>query len=153
MPDRFSDKSQTILAFDFGLRRLGVAVGQSLTQTAQPLTTLICNNGVPNWHEIEKLQRQWQADCVVIGLPLNKDGSDNTTTAATRKFAREIEQRLKLPVHLFDERYSSVSAEDILKAKRQGIERRRQVRKQDIDRVAAAVILQNWFQEKKLNTQ
>ncbi|MBN1379508.1 MAG: Holliday junction resolvase RuvX [Gammaproteobacteria bacterium] len=151
MADPSISNNQTILAFDFGLRRLGIAVGQSLTQTAQPLTTLICKNGTPDWHEIEKLQRQWQPNCFVIGLPLNADGSDSTATAAARKFAGHIEQRFSLPVYLFDERYSSVTAEELLKKLRQSGERRRQIRKEDIDKFAAAVILQSWFKEKEMH--
>jgi putative Holliday junction resolvase len=148
MPDYSGISSQTALAFDFGLRRLGVAVGQSLTGTAQPLTTLICNNGTPDWHEIEKLQRQWQANYFVVGLPVNKDGSDTAVTTAARTFSNELKRRFQIPVHFFDERHSSMSAEELLKTKRQLGDRRRQIRKTDIDKFASAVILQNWFKEK-----
>lgn len=148
MPDHSGISGQTALAFDFGLRRLGVAVGQSLTGTAQPLTTLICSNGTPDWREIEKLQRLWQANYFVVGLPVNKDGSDTAVTVAARTFGNELKRRFQIPVHFFDERYSSMSAEELLKTKRQLGDRRRQIRKTDVDKFASAVILQNWFKEK-----
>lgn len=145
MPDPVTQKYRTVLAFDFGLRRIGVAVGQSLLQTVQPLTAVRSKKGTPDWSTIEKLQQEWHADCFVIGLPLNKDGSDNATTTATRKFADEMKKRFRVNVFFADERYSSISAENHLKQQRQCGERKQTVKKEDIDKVAAAVILQDWF--------
>ncbi len=147
MPEPTRERCLTLLAFDFGLKRLGVAVGQSITQTAQPLATLLCRNGEPDWNEVRAVQNKWQANAFIVGLPVNKDGTDNSFSKACRTFAAQIEKQFGLPVHLVEERLSSIAAQDFLKAQRQCGERKRRVKKEEIDKVAAAVILQNWFLE------
>ena len=139
--------NQTLLAFDYGLKRIGVAVGQTITCTAQPLVTLKCNNGTPDWLAIEKLHKQWQPAAYVIGLPLNKDGSDSNFSKAVRHFASNIEERFQQPVHLQDERLSSSAAESFLNSQREDGSRKQRVQKEDIDRIAAAVIIQSWLNE------
>lgn len=96
-----------LLAFDFGTHRTGVASGQSVTGTATPLTTLTMRAGVPRWREVRDLIRAWEPTLLVVGLPLNMDGTDTTVAPAARRFAAELERRYRLPVVLEDERLSS----------------------------------------------
>lgn len=102
-----SKKIIRLLAFDFGTRHTGVASGQSVTGTADPLTTLTMRDGVPRWREVKALIQEWQPTLLVVGLPLNMDGSETTVAPAARRFAGELERRYGLPVVLEDERLSS----------------------------------------------
>ncbi len=147
MPETQPKNNLVLLAFDFGLRRLGIAVGQSLTKTAQPLTTLKCNNGEPDWHAVHQLQQEWQAQAFVVGLPKNKDGTDSSVSRAARVFAKKMEEQFGLPVYLVDERFSSLTAEQHLKEKRQDGTHSHRIKKEEIDKLAAAIILQSWFLE------
>lgn len=133
------------LGFDFGLKRVGVAVGQSLTGTATPLTTLAAQDGQPDWNVVAKLLAEWQPAALVVGLPYNSDGSEQTITTRATRFARQLEGRYGLPVHQVDERYSSTTAEENLRANRAA--GRRRVRKTDIDAAAACVILEAWLRD------
>ncbi len=117
-----------------------MAVGQSVTGTATPLLTLPARDGVPDWNQIAGLIEQWQPDALVVGMPLQLDGTHSEITEAAQRFARRLEGRYKLPVHLMDERLSSFEAETALAE-----EQRRGARTQEIDAVAAQVILQNWL--------
>lgn len=102
--------SGTLLAFDFGTKSIGVAVGQRITGTARPLTALKANDGTPDWNLIERLLREWQPDDVIVGLPLNMDGTEQPLTARSRKFANKIHGRFGVSVKLHDERLSTVEA-------------------------------------------
>ena len=132
--------SQT-LAFDFGLARIGVAVGQSITQTASPLDTLKASNGVPDWQKVEQLLKQWQPGKVIVGEPFNMDGSDQEITKRARKFANQIHGRYGVQVELVDERLSSAAAREEL-YEYGGYKK---LQKSQIDSVAAALILESWF--------
>lgn len=123
---------QTILAFDFGTRRIGVAVGNSVLRQAQPLAVL-AHRGTPPWDEIGRLVEQWQASALVVGVPLHPDGAEHEMTAKARRFARQLEGRLRLPVHTVDERYSSVQA------------RSEGAKATTLDAAAAAIILDQFF--------
>lgn len=101
-----------ILAFDFGTHRTGVANGQSLTNAAEPLTTLKMRDGLPRWREVKALIEEWQPTQLVVGLPLNMDGTETTVAPAARRFATELEQRYRLPVALEDERLSTRAVAD-----------------------------------------
>ena len=129
------------LGFDFGMKRIGVAVGQTLTQSARALTTLSARDGIPNWDEVKKLITHWGPDCLVVGLPLNMDGTYQPVTHAAKRFANRLKNRFTLPVHLIDERLSSVDARAQLYAEG-GY---RAVSQGMIDSVAAQVILQTWM--------
>jgi putative Holliday junction resolvase len=147
MPEAQGSRSpQLVLAFDFGLKRIGVARGDTVSRTAAPLHA-IAAGPAPPWQVIDSLMRDWQPAFVVVGLPYNVDGSASGMTDAARGFAREIAQRYVLPVKLVDERYSSLEAEARLKSGRESGLRRRRVAKADIDAVAACVILDRWFTE------
>ena len=130
---------QTLLGFDFGTQRIGVAVGQSITGTATALCTVNARNKRPDWDRISELIDDWHPDALVVGLPLHADGSDSGTTKAVRKFAQRLGERSRLPVHIMDERLSSHAAKQLQNQDKAG-------RKADIDAIAAMIILQNWLE-------
>ncbi|HLU62341.1 MAG TPA: Holliday junction resolvase RuvX [Gammaproteobacteria bacterium] len=143
MPER-QPAAITLLGFDYGLRRIGVAVGQSLTATASPLPALTARDGVPDWTAIEKLVDEWRPAALVVGVPYNMDGSRQEMTDRAERFGRQLHGRFHLPVHAVDETLSSVAAEERLKeARREG--RRGRIQKPDIDSAAACVLLETWF--------
>lgn len=130
------------LGFDFGYKRIGVAVGQQLTCSASPLSTLDAVLGVPNWDLIQTLITQWQPLALIVGLPTCIDGTEQYTTAAARGFARQLRKRFARPVHLVDERLSTMEARAHLFEKG-GY---RKLKKTEIDSIAACVILEQWLQ-------
>ena len=130
---------QTLLGFDFGTQRIGVAVGQSITGTATALCTVNVRNKRPDWDRISELIDDWHPDALVVGLPLHADGSDSGTTTVVRKFAQQLGERSRLPVHIMDERLSSHAAKQLQHQDKAG-------RKADIDAIAAMIILQNWLE-------
>jgi putative Holliday junction resolvase len=137
-----------LMAFDFGLRRIGVACGDTVSRSAAPLDAVAVDPGGPRWDDIAALIREWQPDMAVVGLPYNVDDSESSMTRATREFAAELARRCALEVVLVDERYSSLEAEARLQAARASGRRRRRVAKSDLDAAAACVILERWFTEK-----
>lgn len=137
--------AHTVLAFDFGLKRIGIASGDTLTRTAGPRTALEAGKAGPDWSAIEREVRALAPAVLVVGAPYNEDGSEGALAAAARRFAAELERRFALPVHLVDERFSSLEASAALKARRAAGQRRRRVRRADIDSAAATVILGRWF--------
>ena len=136
---------QTVLAFDFGLKRIGIACGDTLTREAAPRAAAVVHRGVPDWQAIAREVRALAPAILVVGAPYNVDGSEGTLFAAARRFAAELERRFALPVQLVDERFSSLEANEALKARRAGGARGR-IERADIDSAAAAVILGRWFQ-------
>lgn len=140
-----SSSPQIVLAFDFGLKRIGVASGDSVTASATPRAAVAMTTVGPDWVAIEREVRALQPHLLVVGAPYNVDGSANAMSDAARVFAAELESRFRLPVQQVDERYSSLQASAVLKDKRASGSRRRRVSKEDIDSAAAAVILERWF--------
>jgi putative Holliday junction resolvase len=138
-------RPQTVLAFDFGLKRIGIAGGDTLTQQAAPRAAVAVHRGVPDWQAIAREVRTLAPAVLVVGAPYNADGSEGTLLAAAQRFAAELEHRFALPVRLVDERFSSLEASEALKARRAGGARGR-IARADIDSAAAAVILGRWFQ-------
>jgi putative Holliday junction resolvase len=137
---------ETVLAFDFGLKRIGIAAGDTLTATAAPRpAAAVHHQNKPDWDAIAREVRMLSPRQLVVGAPYNADGSPGKLAPAARRFAAELEQRFGLPVHMVDERWSSLEASAALKAQRSSGERKRRVRKEDIDSAAAAVILERWF--------
>jgi putative holliday junction resolvase len=143
----------TILAFDYGQRRIGVAIGQSLTATARALTTLQNHGHEPAWEKIRQLIADWEPQLLLVGLPLHADGRDSEFSDEARKFASALQQRFDIPVELYDEHLSSVEAQAELRAQRGSGERRRKIVKEDIDSAAAALILRSWLQKKETRSQ
>ena len=136
---------ETLLAFDFGLRRIGIASGDTLTRQAAPRPAALSGAAGPDWETIAREVRALAPAALVVGAPYNADGSEGALTAAARRFAGELERRFSLPVHLVDERFSSLEAEAALRARRASGERRRRVARADVDSAAAAVILTRYF--------
>lgn len=133
--------SGTLLSFDFGTKSIGVAIGQRITGTARPLTALKANNGNPDWTQIERLIKEWQPDEVIVGLPLNMDGTEQPLTARARTFANRVHGRFGVAVTLHDERLSTVEA-------RAGLFENggfRALNKGSIDSASAVVILESYF--------
>lgn len=134
----------TYLAFDYGLKRIGVAVGEQITGTARALPS-VSNASAPDWTAIDKLVSSWKPKAIVVGLPLNEVGGDEAITTASRDFANALEQRFGLQIHLADERYSSRAADDVLRQARASGQMRRRVRKGDRDGEAARLVLEQWM--------
>jgi putative Holliday junction resolvase len=130
------------LAFDFGYKRIGMAVGQRLTCSASPLATLRAQQGVPDWDAVEKMISQWNPQALIVGIPTCIDGSALYTTAAARRFAKQLRKRFALPVHLVDERLSTVEARGQL-FEQGGY---RKIKQTEVDSIAACVILEQWLQ-------
>ena len=136
---------QTIIAFDFGINRIGIAVGQTATFSAQELSVLKAKDGIPQWEEIQLLISEWKPNTLVVGLPLNMDGSDNEITVRARKFANRLKERFKIGVDLMDERLSTVEAKNELFEN--GVKLNRNTK--PVDSIAARLILESWFETKK----
>jgi putative Holliday junction resolvase len=122
---------QVVIGFDFGARRIGVAIGNSVTREARPLTTVNAATVAARWDAVAALVAEWEPARLVVGVPRHPDGTPHEMTARCERFARQLEGRLRRPVAQVDERYTSaVSA-----------------RADDVDAAAAALILQQWFDE------
>lgn len=135
-----------LLGFDVGARRIGVAVGNTLSRSARPLAMVAARDDGPDWAAVAALISQWQPDRLLVGEPLTLDGEAQLATHLARRFAREAEARFKLPVELVDERSSSREADRrFAEQRRQGQARRRDARK--LDAVAAQVIVERWLQD------
>lgn len=134
--------SGTFLSFDFGTKSIGVAVGQRITGTARPLPALKAQDGKPDWNIIEKLLKEWQPEAVIVGLPLNMDGTEQPVTAQARKFANRLHGRFGIQIDLHDERLSTVEARANL-FDRGGF---RALDKGSVDSASAVVILESWFE-------
>ena len=135
MPERDAGTARraarTVLAFDFGLKRIGVAVGEPELRTAHPLPAVF------RFDEIQPLIAEWQPAALVVGLPTSVQGEAHKMTRQAEDFARRLEKRFKLPVARVDERYTSVEAESRLKG----------LKKKAVDSVAAQLILEQYFDE------
>jgi putative holliday junction resolvase len=137
----YPDITGTVFAFDFGEKRIGVAVGETMLKTAHALITINSEVNEIRFTEIEKLIKEWQPSLLVVGLPTYLDGTTHQLTQLAKKFAQRLEGRFNLPIIMMDERLSSVEASEHLS--NAGIKAREQ--KAIIDAVAAQVILQSYF--------
>lgn len=125
---------RTALGFDYGARRIGVAVGQTITRTASPLATLAARDGQPDWTAVQRLIAEWRPDCLVVGWPTTADGAPHALAEPIARFARQLEGRFGLKVEFVDERLSSHAAEEFARDSRHGV-----------DAHAAALILETWL--------
>ena len=132
---------QQVLGFDFGEKRIGIASGQSITCNSNPVTTLTSKNNKPDWAAIEALIAEWKPDALIVGLPYYLDGTKSEMTERAEKFSRQLEGRFQLPVYTHNEALSSFEAEQFLHGKK------KQHNKQDIDKIAAAIIVQSWLEQ------
>lgn len=127
--------AETYLGFDFGLSRIGVAVGQSVTGTANPLVVLKARDGIPDWGIIEKLIREWKPARVIVGLPLNMDGTKSDMTALAEKFARKLHGRFGVAIAMADERLTSNAAKEYVEDG------------ELLDAIAAKLIIETWLSD------
>ncbi|WP_321349996.1 Holliday junction resolvase RuvX [Halopseudomonas oceani] len=137
------------MAFDYGTRQIGVAVGQTLTGSAEPLTNLRARDGVPDWDQIGKLIREWEPNVLVVGLPLNMDGSASDMSERAARFARRLNGRFQLPVETVDERLSTFEAKQHLKSQGRTPS---SYRDDPVDSLAAALLLQTWLSSQSKET-
>ena len=153
MPDRIrpgqAPKHQRCLAFDFGLKRIGVAVGNTATLSGTPLGVLNANNGQPDWRAMDVLVKDWRPDLIVLGLPYNSARSESTIVPKVTAFGDELEARYELPVELVDEHLTSREAGEILRHQRASGKRKKRVKKGDIDSMAAMLIIETWLKSRR----
>jgi len=136
-----TEQAETLLAFDYGEKNIGVAVGQTLTGTANPLETIRVSGSSPDWDAISRIVMTWQPDALVVGLPLNMDGTEQKVSRRARRFGNQLLGRYRLPVHLVDERLTTREARDRLASEgRAG---------RDDHPVAAQIILESWLNEQR----
>ncbi len=135
---------EVLLAFDYGSRRIGVAVGQTTTGTASP-AGVIPVAGTPDWAALERCVREWSPARLLVGLPYNMDGTETLLTGTCRGFGKELSRRFGLPVEFVDERLTSAAAQADLRDARRSGARTRRVTREDIDANAARVILETWL--------
>lgn len=136
----------TVIAFDFGLKRTGIAVGNTLTGSASPECTLQSRNERPDWEGITKLFAEWQPDQLVVGMPTELDGSENPLNKRINRFCNQLNGRYNLPVDQENEQFTSIEAADRLKELRQ-TGRKKKVEKDEVDKIAASIILENWMRK------
>ncbi|WP_455365406.1 Holliday junction resolvase RuvX [Kaarinaea lacus] len=141
---------RTILAFDFGTKRIGVAVGQELTKTATPLITLNYLSNNIDWDTINHLINEWRPDAFVVGIPLNADGSEHAVSRAAKQFGNQLQARYNLSTYWMDERLTSAEAESMIAGNRNSGKRKTMSRskaKAEVDKTAAKLILESWFNQ------
>ena len=140
------DNMGTYLGFDFGSKKIGVAVGQRITCTASPLETIRSEKKTVRWQAIDRLVAAWRPAALIVGIAVQEDGSDNPVTPLMRKFCRQLEARYRLPVHTVDERLTSMESRRLLFDELK-------LRARDVhaynDQVAARLILQSWLDEQE----
>ncbi len=132
-------ENQTLLGFDYGTKRIGIAVGQTITRTANPLKTVGWIHQQPDWDSIEKIIKEWRPQALVVGLPYNMNGSESEIATQAKRFARQLEGRFHLTVHMVDERLTSLEAQRYLG--------RIDERDGKLDAAAASLILETWLGE------
>ena len=132
-----SNANITLLGFDYGTKRIGVAVGQTLLQSATPLTSLLSRNHKPVWVGVTRLIPEWRPIELVVGLPFDLDDTESEVAGKAKRFARQLHGRYHLPVHMIDERLTSREAATILRTQDKSDGR--------LDVMAAALILETWL--------
>ena len=140
---------QQILAIDFGLKRLGIAIANTLTKNAEPLQTLHIENTKTIPKALLQLIKEWQPDKLIMGMPYNADGSESKMAKQIRAFALLLSEQCKIPLEYIDESFSSHEASRQLKNLRQSGERKKRVIKGDLDKISAAIMLQRWLDTEK----
>lgn len=127
--------NKTLLCFDYGEKRIGSAVGQTVTATATALETIKVDNGKPDWDNIHRLINEWNPNILIVGQPLTLDGGRQEMTDAAERFSRQLQGRFKIPVEMIEEQLTSYEARRELKSTR------------NLDPVAARLILETWLNE------
>lgn len=148
------------MGFDYGTKRIGIAIGQTITATAYPLTTVLVKSQQPDWQHLQALVQEWQPQALIVGIPLHVDGSPNVITLAVQHFTQQLQQRYQLPVYMINETLSSVAAAEKISTFMQlpttkvpyctltsKHSNKKKKTRQGLDAVAAQVILETWFTE------
>ncbi|EIJ44178.1 RNAse H-fold protein YqgF [Beggiatoa alba B18LD] len=136
----------TVLGFDYGSRRIGIAVGQTFTASARPLKVIACDKfNAPDWASIHAVIQEWSPQRLVVGVPYTLNGAETETTLAARHFSEALQARYNLPVDLIDETLSSIAAEQAISERFSA--KSKSKAKPALDAVAAQVILETWFAE------
>lgn len=133
---------RSILGFDFGMKYIGVAIGQEITGSARPLGSIKANDGIPNWDNVSHYLKEWQPDLVVVGLPLNMDGTEQPMTKSAKKFGNRIHGRFGIAVEFQDERLTTTDAKAQL-FQQGGY---RNLKKDNIDAHSAMLIIESFFE-------
>ena len=144
-----NDTRRIVMAFDYGCKYIGVAIGQELTGRSRPLATVQVFTSQPDWPAIHQLIDQWQPDVLVVGLPLNLDGTKQQMPRLARRFAGELQARFPQPIAMADERLTTVEAHNLLGNTRSPHNQQYKRDKQFIHQAAAQVILEAWFTEQR----
>ena len=139
-----SDATITVLGFDYGARRIGVAVGNGLTRSARALEVVANGAQGPDWSRLDLLLREWRPDALLVGLPLTMEGAEQQNSRAARAFAATLGARYRVPVHLVDERLSSIEAASRFADRRASGQARRKDA-QALDAIAAEIIVETWL--------
>lgn len=137
----------TLLGFDYGTQKIGVAVGQTITYTARPLDTVAVRNAIPAWNHLDKLVAEWRPDGLVVGLPLSTEGDETPMCDAARQFGQALEQRYHLPVYWIDESLTTKEALVTLISGGASLNKRERARHQ----VAAQLILETFLHQRDLS--
>jgi putative Holliday junction resolvase len=141
MPDLNS--SLSIMAFDFGTQKMGIATGQSTIESANPLPLFAMKDGIPDWNQLLKLVKEWQPNIFLVGLPLNMDDSESELSARARKFARRLRHQTNIETWMVDERLSTREArEQLAFYQEQG-----RAKRLSADSFAAALLIQSWYRD------
>ena len=142
MPNSASHQNcKTVIAFDFGLKNIGMAIGQAVTRTASPLTPLKAKNGVPDWRQLQHVLNEGHPDVLVIGLPLNMDGTESELSLQARKFASQLQGRFNFSIEFADERLTSREAKAMAREKGH----KGDFAGDPVDSIAAVLILESWW--------
>ncbi|UDG81684.1 Putative pre-16S rRNA nuclease [Candidatus Profftia lariciata] len=137
--------NDTVIAFDFGTKNIGSAIGHKMIGIAHPFCSLRAYQGSPNWSKIENILKEWQINLVIVGLPLNIDGTEQLITAQARKFANRIHGRFGVDIILHDERFSTIEAKSYIITDDNNISYRF-LDKNIINNISAVIILKSWFE-------
>jgi putative holliday junction resolvase len=138
-------KPSTVLGFDFGMKHIGVAVGQSITHSATPLKSLQAFDGIPDWQAIQSLIDAWHPTGLIVGLPLTMDGSEQAISFAARRFMNRLREHFQLPVFEVDERLSSWAAKDEMGTTVPRTAKKRRAARDKVHSCAAALLIEQWY--------
>lgn len=145
-----SEVDGLVMGFDFGLKRIGVAIGQTISQTASPEAIVASRDGRPDWDHITQLIEHWHPCALVVGLPMRLNGEEQALTQPARKFGQRLSGRYQTPVFYIEEQLSSIEAENRFKASRKPA--RKGGHTQSLDDHAAQIILQNWLENRETDS-
>lgn len=132
---------QTIMAFDFGTQKMGIAIGQSSIQSASPLPQFAMKDGIPQWDQLLKIVKEWQPQLFLVGLPLNMDDSESELSLRARKFARRLRHQTHIETWMVDERLSTREAREQL----EDFQQQGRAKRVSADSLAATLLIQSWY--------